>query len=243
MTHYPSPVNVQVLRLLDPPDQRQHVRAEERALLAQELHDELGALLMAAKLHLASLQVRCASMDGDVRRRFERLAELLDAGLAFKTRVVDGLQPAGLLEQGLPMALEHMARDFERSTDIAIQTHLEEVDLDSHAQRCIYRLVQECLTNIGKHAHATQVSIEMRGGRRRTTVAVSDNGIGFDPGHIAPLAHGLAGMRNRIKEIQGQVSIDSATGKGTRLVAMLPRLDHPRRTRARRTLSVPSSEQ
>lgn len=198
------------------------VREEERAVLAQELHDELGALLMAAKLDVAGLRARCGPLSTDVEHRFQHLAQLLSDGVALKTRIVEGLQPAGLAQLGLVAALRNLARDFASNTDIAVTTRLHDCRLDEPAQLSVYRLVQECLTNIGKHAHATEVTIDLLDGPAGAVVAITDNGVGFDQGRVAPLTHGLAGMHQRVQRLGGSVTVTSSPGAGTRVVALLP---------------------
>lgn len=203
--------------------QLQRIRTEERAQLAQDLHDELGAVLMAAKLNVAGLRAQCTPLGAEVQLRLQQLTQLLDDGLAIKTRVVDGLHPSDLLRAGLVPALAHLAQDFQSRTDIATQTRLENVALEEAAQLGVYRLVQECLTNIGKHARATHVTIDLQDGPGQAIVAISDNGIGFDPGGITPWTHGLAGMRRRIETTGGRIAFDSTPGAGTRVVAVLPK--------------------
>ena len=203
--------------------QLQRIRTEERAQLAQDLHDELGAVLMAAKLNVAGLRARCTPLGAEVQLRLQQLTQLLDDGLAIKTRVVDGLQPSDLLRAGLVPALAHLAQEFQSRTDIATHTRLENVALDEAAQLSVYRLVQECLTNIGKHARATRVTIDLQDGPGQAVVAIGDNGIGFDPGGITPWTHGLAGMRRRIETTGGRLAFDSMPGAGTRVVAVLPK--------------------
>lgn len=201
----------------------QRVRAEERAALAQELHDELGALLLAAKLNVAGLRARCMSANADVGLRFDHLSQLLDKGLALKTRVIDGLHPCGVLDLGLHDALRQLVKEFERDTGLAVRAQIDDLSLDASTQMGIYRFVQECLTNIGKHAHATRVSIEAWKDLQQVVVRITDNGVGFATGGIASSAHGLAGMRRRIRELGGRLLIETSAMQGARITAVIPR--------------------
>jgi signal transduction histidine kinase len=200
----------------------ERIRTEERARLAQELHDELGALFMAAKLNVAGLRARCGPLGAEVQVRLQQLMELLDAGLAIKTRVVDGLPPSDLLRLGLVPALAHLAQDIRDRTEIATHTRLENVSLDEGAQLGVYRLVQKCFTKIGKHADATYVTVDLQDGPGQATVAVADNGMGFDPSDVTRRTRGVAGMRRRFETSGARIAFDSGPGAGTRGGAVLP---------------------
>jgi signal transduction histidine kinase len=222
MTASPSPLSGRARRAQDLSAHLQRIRAEERASLAQELHDELGALLLAAKLDLAALKARYAPSNADIEIRFHRLSQLLDDGMALKTRVIDGLQPASVLDLGMAEALKRLAQDFELATRLTVQMRLEELALDANIQICVYRFVQECLTNIGKHARATHVRIDAWRCHEHVVVSIADDGAGFVSTGIAPSAHGLAGMRHRMEEVGGSLAIESAIGQGARITAVIP---------------------
>lgn len=222
MTASPSPLPGRARRAQDLSAHLQRIRAEERAALAQELHDELGALLLAAKLDLAALRARYAPLSADIEIRFHHLSQLLDDGMALKTRVVNGLQPASVLDLGMAEALKRLAQDFERTTRVTVQIRLEELALDANLQMCVYRFVQECLTNIGKHAHANHVRIDAWRRHEHVVVSIADDGAGFVSTGIAPSAHGLSGMRRRVEEVGGSLAIESAAGHGARITAVIP---------------------
>jgi signal transduction histidine kinase len=99
---------------------------------------------------------------------------------------------------------------------------LEPVVLDEARQLTVYRMVQESLTNIGKYAEASEATIVMKDYRTHVTVEVTDDGRGFDPQRLRPATHGLAGMRHRVEATQGQLTVTSAPGQGTRVAIMLP---------------------
>lgn len=223
MTAQPTPLRDRTLRAQDLSVHLQRIRAEERASLAQELHDELGALLLAAKLNVAGLKARCLPSNTDVALRFDHLVQLLDEGLALKTRVVDGLRPSKVLDLGLQDALAQLIMEFQRDTGLAVQVQLEGLDLDATTQMSVYRFVQECLTNIGKHAHATSVSINACKVRHEHFVSIADNGVGFARTGFASSAHGLMGMRRRIEALGGRLVIESGATQGARVTAVIPR--------------------
>ena len=199
----------------------QDVRETERGYLARELHDELGALLTAAKLDVARLKSRLADSP-DATQRLQHLTELLNSGIALKRRIIEDLRPSSLSNLGLIASLEILGREFSERSGVQIEMVLEPVELDEARQLTIYRMVQEGLTNIGKYADAREGSIVLRNYDNHVIVDVIDDGRGFDTGHARPSTHGLAGMRHRVEAAGGKLSVSSTPGQGTRLHAMLP---------------------
>jgi signal transduction histidine kinase len=104
-----------------------------------------------------------------------------------------------------------------------VQAQMDDLDLDASTQMGIYRFVQECLTNIGKHAHATRVSIKAWKDIRQAAICIADNGVGFATAGIASSAHGLAGMRSRIQDLGGRLVIETSAMQGARITAVIPR--------------------
>lgn len=206
----------------------QRVREEERGHLARELHDELGALLTAAKLDVARLKSRMGPQPPEVSERLQHLTETLNSGIALKRRIIEDLRPSSLANLGLTAALEILAREFSERSGLEIACSLEPVDLDEQAQLTIYRTVQESLTNIGKYAEARQVDISLREYSSHVEVEVRDDGRGFDVRTTKPTTHGLAGMRHRVEAAGGRLTIASQPGGGgTRILATLPKVTAP----------------
>ncbi|MBH2018961.1 MAG: CHASE3 domain-containing protein [Burkholderiales bacterium] len=201
----------------------QNVREEERGHLARELHDELGALLTAAKLDVARIKSRLAGNLPEASERLEHLTSILNTGIALKRRIVEDLRPSSLSHLGLVASLEILAREFEERSGLSITTDLENVELGGSAQLTVYRLVQESLTNIAKYANASQVEISVHNFDSFITVDVKDNGKGFRLESIGPGSHGLAGMRHRVEAAGGKLTVASAEGKGTQVGAVLPK--------------------
>jgi signal transduction histidine kinase len=200
----------------------QQVREEERGHLARELHDELGALLTAAKLDVARLKSRLGAQPPEVGERLQHLTESLNSGIALKRRIIEDLRPSSLANLGLTAALEILGREFSERSGIEVALNLENVELDESRQLTVYRIVQESLTNVGKYAEARQVDISVRSYSNHVEVEVRDNGKGFDAAHSKPSTHGLAGMRHRVEAAGGRLAVDSRPGAGTRIQAMLP---------------------
>lgn len=201
----------------------QNVREDERGHLARELHDELGALLTAAKLDVARLKSRLAGSMPEAVERLTHLTNTLNSGIALKRRIVEDLRPSSLSHLGLVASLEILGREFEERSGLAITTDLEPVELGGSAQLTVYRLVQESLTNIGKYAEAKQAEISLHNFDSYITVEVKDDGKGFKVGSVGAGSHGLAGMRHRVEAAGGRLTVTSAEGEGTRISAVLPK--------------------
>ena len=200
----------------------QQVREEERGHLARELHDELGALLTAAKLDVARLKSKIDATAPDVSERLKHLTETLNSGIALKRRIIEDLRPSSLSNLGLTAALEILTREYAERAGIDVETSLEPVQLPDAAQLTVYRMVQEALTNIGKYAKASKVLVSEHGYPTHVAVQVRDDGVGFDPGSVRPTSHGLAGMRHRVEAAGGRLTLTSRPGNGTLLSAVLP---------------------
>jgi len=201
----------------------QQVREDERGHLARELHDELGALLTAAKLDVARIKSRLGTISPEAAERIQHLIETLNSGIALKRRIVEDLRPSSLSHLGLVASLEILAREFEDRSGLSITTDLEMVELGGAAQLTVYRLVQESLTNMGKYADAAQAEISLHNFDSYIAVEVKDNGKGFDSANISASSHGLAGMRHRVEAAGGRLTVTSTPGEGTRIFAVLPK--------------------
>lgn len=205
----------------------QQVREEERGHLARELHDELGALLTAAKLDVARLKSKLGTQAPEFAQRLQHLTETLNSGIALKRRIIEDLRPSSLSNLGLTASLEILAREFGERSGLEVATNLEPVELDDSSQLTVYRLVQESLTNVGKYAQAEQVDIRVRNEGGQVEVDIRDNGNGFDTEGVRASTHGLAGMKHRVEAAGGRLSVESSPGQGTRITAVLPQSTQP----------------
>jgi signal transduction histidine kinase len=216
-------------------------REDERGRLARELHDELGALMTAARLDVARLKRATSGLSDDIATRLVHLNDTIQRGIELKRRIIEDLRPSSLSNLGLHEALRILTREFAERADMQIQARLEPVQLSESAQITAYRLVQEALTNVAKHAGATQLEVwllhdEPSGSdvatgapladsdapQGQARVGVRDNGRGFDPTVRHGSTHGLMGMRYRVEAECGRMQIDAAPGRGTVIQAWLP---------------------
>lgn len=200
----------------------QTAREDERSRLARELHDELGALLTAAKLDAARLKARLGTMTPEVTERLLHLNKLLNDGIALKRQIIENLRPSSLSNLGLAAALEIITSEFATASGLKIHVKLAPTDLSSSGELTTYRLVQEALTNIAKYAKATEVWVELSQRDGVVTIAVRDDGCGFDTSVSRQAAHGLLGMRYRVEAEGGEVTLVSQPGAGTSVEAWLP---------------------
>ncbi|MCK7494311.1 MAG: CHASE3 domain-containing protein [Comamonadaceae bacterium] len=140
----------------------QSAREDERSRLARELHDELGALLTAAKLDAARLKRSLGPISPESEARLKHLNDTINDGIGLKRRIIEDLRPSSLGNLGLVAALEIQAREFSQRSELPVQTDLEPVAMSDSAQITVYRLVQESLTNIAKYAKATRVNVTLQ---------------------------------------------------------------------------------
>jgi signal transduction histidine kinase len=204
----------------------QTAREDEKSRLARELHDELGALLTAAKLDAARLKRMIGVLTPEVQARLLHLNESINRGIELKRRIIEDLRPSSLSNLGLVAALEILTREYMARTEVPVQAEFTAVELTDAAQITVFRLVQEALTNAAKHAGASRIAVTMEPrdheGRPGACVWVQDDGRGFDPGERRGTTHGLMGMRYRVEAEGGHMRIEATPGQGTRIEAWLP---------------------
>ncbi|HWS73847.1 MAG TPA: CHASE3 domain-containing protein [Quisquiliibacterium sp.] len=205
----------------------QTVREDERARLARELHDELGALLTTAKLDAARIRARLAGGAPEALERLAHLVQTLNEGIALKRRIVEDLHPSTLTNLGLAPSLELLAREFGERAGMDVRCAAQPVQLREADQLTVYRVVQEALTNVARHAGAGTVDVALRQRQGRVELEVRDDGAGFDPQRQPESAHGLTGMRYRVEAAGGELGVESAPGRGTRIHAWLPQAPGP----------------
>ncbi len=199
----------------------QTVREDERAHLARELHDELGALLTAAKLDVARIR-RMTKTAPDIDERLKHMSALLDQGIALKRRIIEDLRPSALSNLGLIPALEILTQEFAQRSGLQLSLELTDSPTEEGDRLALYRLVQEALTNVMRHAKAKQVRVTLGEAEGWLQLHIRDDGQGFDPDAVGSGHHGLLGMRYRIESLGGTLQLLSAPGRGTLVLARLP---------------------
>jgi signal transduction histidine kinase len=194
----------------------------ERRRLARELHDETGQALTSILLGLRTIED--AADDGARRRAVDDVRELVRSTLQDVRQLAVELRPTALDDFGLVPALRRLTSTFGESTGIVVdlEAALPDERLPSELETALYRIVQEALTNIVKHARASHVSIVLTRKPSSVAAVVEDDGVGFDP--AAPRADGLGlvGMRERVALLGGRVAIESTPGRGTTAIVEVP---------------------
>jgi signal transduction histidine kinase len=193
----------------------------ERQRLARELHDETGQALTSILLGLKNLE---EAKSDDVRRSVLELRELVVSTLHDVRRLAVELRPKALDDFGLVPALERLAETFAEQTnvDVHIEAALGDSRLPGEAETALYRIVQEALTNVIKHANARTVSVVLTRKGEAVVVVIEDDGRGFDLTANRDKGLGLVGMRERIALVGGRLSVESAPDRGTTVAVEVP---------------------
>jgi signal transduction histidine kinase len=195
----------------------------EKASLARELHDQLGGILTPARMDLSWLQTRLGE-DPVYAQRMARLSALIDQGIDLKRRIIENLRPSLLDHLGLAAAVQWYVDETCGAAKIKCRVTIAKLErLPSDLEIALYRVVQESVTNIIRHAQAKNVDLILERSETGLRVAVSDDGIGIaDLESARGQAHGLAAMSQRMRAINGTLDIESRQGRGTRVEAFLP---------------------
>ena len=199
---------------------------EERRRIARELHDEVGQLLSAVKVELALAQRRIQGLSGSPAI-LEDAHALADTALHTVRDLSHLLHPAVLDDLGLAAALNSYTGEFGRRHGIAIDFSCKAMEerLPPDVEAAAYRIVQEALTNVARHAKADSCSVHVERAAARLVLTIADDGAGFDVSEVdrqKPRGLGLVGIRERAAQLHGTVTIESAPLAGTRLVVRLP---------------------
>jgi two-component system, NarL family, sensor histidine kinase DevS len=194
----------------------------ERRRLARELHDETGQALTSILLGLKA--IRAAATDAEAQRAEADLRTLVVQALQDVRNLAVELRPSALDDFGLAPALERLVHTFEERSgvQIALQASLGAERLPAEAETVLYRVVQEAITNVVKHAGADRVSVVVTRRDGGVSVVVEDDGLGFDPEEVRTDALGLVGMRERLALLGGTLTIESTPASGTTLAVYLP---------------------
>lgn len=196
------------------------IQEEERIRIAREVHDELGQALTALKIELQQLGRRHGNLDDDVRV----LNRSVDAIIDRVRKISSELRPAILDDLGMAAALEGQLRRLRESTGIRTTlTITEEPRFDTLSSSTIFRIVQESLANVVRHAEATEVEVALEVNPKEAELRVSDNGRGITPEQSqSPDSLGLIGIRERAEMLNGRVRVEGAPGRGTTITVTLP---------------------
>lgn len=209
----------------------QVAREEEQARIAHELHDDLGQQLTALKMALAELE---SDLHGDqtdqtiatrIPSHIEDMNRLIDGTVASLRRIATGLRPIALETLGFASALEWLIDDFEQRYGIVVEASIRtaQMRLSEAAEAALFHMIQEALTNVARHARADKMTIEFGSLGETCVLRIADNGQGAPPGALSKqTSFGLLGMGERVRRLNGTLSIDTTPGDGFRIAISVP---------------------
>jgi PAS domain S-box-containing protein len=201
------------------------VREEERTQIARELHDQLGQALTAMKFDLAWLTDRLVQNDITLAKKAKSVTTQMDTMIKTVRRIATELRPGMLDDLGLAASIEWQARDFEKRTGIVCLVSVPEEDLllPRNQSVALFRIFQESLTNVARHAHAQHIEVKLAATPESVTLQIHDNGRGIQVQEIAGIESlGLLGMRERAKRLGGTFDIQGVPGDGTMVSVSIP---------------------
>jgi signal transduction histidine kinase len=195
---------------------------EERRSISRELHDEVGQSLGALLVDLGRLSTNLPADGTEIRERLDHMKSLAERTVGTVRDIALLLRPSMLDDLGLVAALEWQGREVSRRSQMEVAVESANVSdaLPDEYKICVYRLVQEALSNAVRHSRARNAKVRVDGRASGIAVEVSDDGQGFDPQRTRGL--GILGMEERVKRLGGQLTVKSAPGRGTVVRAELP---------------------
>ncbi|HWR31965.1 MAG TPA: PAS domain-containing sensor histidine kinase, partial [Chitinophagaceae bacterium] len=203
----------------------QTVREEERKRIGREIHDELGQQLTAMKMDVAWIDKNIPAEQVPLKDKLNNIIKLLDGGNQSIRKILHELRPDGLENHALNEALEWQGRQFTQTTGIPVEFTPSEkiIQLPDQVATCIFRVYQESLTNIMRHAKAGKVLTSLKLTDDSVVLAIEDDGIGFEPEAVqSKKTFGILGMKERVLALNGTFELVSSQGKGTKIVISLP---------------------
>jgi signal transduction histidine kinase len=202
----------------------EQARLDERARIARDIHDDLGQGLLALKIELSMLQLGTSSSQPILRNKLSTMVEHLDAAIVSLRSIINNLRPAALCD-GLQPAIVKQLEQFTRLSNIThtLRATPDAFEGNAELDPVIFRILQEALSNIARHAQATDVAVSLVRQRDQLRLTISDNGVGL-PASASPHGCGLHGMRERAAAVGGQFDVYSRAGAGTLIKLCIPLL-------------------
>jgi signal transduction histidine kinase len=203
----------------------QSISEQERTRIAREIHDELGQALTSMKMDTFWLKKKMPEDQGVLREKIDSMANLISDTISTVQRISSELRPRLLDDLGLQAAMEWHAKDFQERTGIAcdMTVDLKDDHLDQDHSTTIFRTFQESLTNVARHADATEVFVRLKENGDNIVMTVADNGKGIEEKQKKdPESFGLIGMRERVRHLGGSIEIRGVKNQGTTIKAVIP---------------------
>jgi PAS domain S-box-containing protein len=203
----------------------QFIREEERTMIAREIHDELGQALTVLKIQTTLLTKRLDDEQVEIKEKLTSISELLDKTITSVQKITTKLRPGILDELGLVAAIEWQTQDFQERTGIKCDVNLikEELSIEREKSTALFRIFQEALTNVARHANANRIKVDLMEFKNKLILEIIDNGKGITRNQITdPQSLGLLGMKERALIFGGTVEIKSTMKSGTSVKAEIP---------------------
>lgn len=209
-------------------DHLHNIREEERSNIAREIHDELGQQLTVLKMDISWLSKKIENPPEKVKERLDELISMVDNTVKSVRRISSELRPSMLDDLGLPAAIEWHAQEFGKRSGINVETDIStgDVKFPGKISITVFRVFQECLTNVARHADATKINVNLAANKGFLSLSIKDNGKGFITSGIEKKKTlGILGMKERIQIIKGEYVISSVPGSGTTVQVKIPLQD------------------
>ncbi len=203
----------------------QHVREEERRMIAREIHDELGQVLTALRMDASWLAARVPKALKPLSRKAESMTGMIDTAIHSVRKLCSELRPAVLDDLGLIAALEWQVQEFQKRSGIQCNflSSREDFELAPEVNTAVFRICQEALTNISRHAGASEIDVALGEQEGELILKIRDNGRGITTRELAdPMSLGIMGMQERALLLGGEVRIEGGSGRGTTVAARIP---------------------
>jgi len=208
----------------------QNVREEEKLVLAREIHDDLGQILVALKIDLGMFKKKISRGNENINSeeilsKFDDLSNLVDNTIKSARRIMNGLRPELIELLGFEAACKSYLHDFEETHQISSQfkSTIMNLNIDLEQSVALFRILQEALTNVAKHAKAKVVKVQLSNQTNKLIMEIIDNGVGFDENNKGRQdSYGMIGMKERVFLLEGELNITSKVGKGTSIRVEIP---------------------
>ncbi len=201
-----------------------HIKEEERKRISREIHDDVGGNLTAIKMGISTIIHRLGPGQEALREKAQHLEGIIDATFDAVHRIASDLRP-NILELGIVEALDWQAKEFEKQMGIPCKfiSNKDDVKLEPDQEAALYRICQEAMSNIAKHANASSVLVTLESMPQQITMQISDNGTGIQPDDgLKPNSFGVRGMAERVVALDGSFNIEAGLHGGTLLTIKLP---------------------
>lgn len=203
---------------------QERIKEDERKRIAREIHDELGQNLLALRIDVAMLHARTGNSHPKLNKKVHAVLDHIDSTMKAMRAIINNLRPT-VLDLGLSAAIEWQVKEFQRRTGIACELLMNDKDLvvDDSRATALFRILQESLNNVFRHARATTARIEVVRCDGRLAMTVADNGVGIFPGcRRKANSFGLVGIKERVSSLGGDFHIESSEDAGTSLTVSIP---------------------